>query len=86
MRLIDADALKQAKCKWCVRKVCKRTGWTCGFINLIDNVPTAYDVEKVVKEMQRKSYFIFDQCYADGSICVLLTDDAADIVKRGGVE
>lgn len=49
--------------------------------NAIEKLPTAYDVEKVVVELEKESY----QEYCDSQRIVDLKD-AIDIVKRGGVE
>lgn len=39
MRIIDADMLKEKKCKLCIDKHCG-DGYVCGDINLINNIPT----------------------------------------------
>lgn len=46
-------------------------------------LPTAYDVEKVVAELEKTSCFIQSE---DGCGWLNFTEEAIDIVKRGGVE
>lgn len=45
---------------------------------ILEEVPTAYDIEKVVAELEKAS--CWDDCY------VVYLDRAIDIVKRGGAE
>ena len=54
-----------------------------GFINVIITEPTAYDVEKVVAELEADTEIIKEyERYHDA----VILDKAIDIVKRGGVE
>lgn len=55
-----------------------------GMINVIDTEPTAYDVDKVVEELEE--YSNADEAERHGTIPVIELDDAIDIVKRGGVD
>jgi hypothetical protein len=51
---------------------------------IIDEQPTAYDMDKVVKEIQtyEASEFV-RRCYDEN---LIYKDAAIDIVKRGGIE
>lgn len=95
MRLINADLLK---------KNCKCTGgfkdnFKCVSLSelakVIDNQPTAFDVDKVIEQLeQRSANFDCKSCkYNDGenTICSrdcsdALIDDLIEIVKGGGVD
>ena len=80
MKLIDADLLKQN---------CKCSGefednFKCvdlfSLANVIDAQPTAYDVDKVVEQLEKESY----QELCDSERIVNLKD-AIEIVKAGGI-
>jgi hypothetical protein len=88
MRLIDADELfKQiSKNSYLVaqKNNSVEKGMTItGIKQAIDEQPTAYDVDKVVEEIQtyESSEFI-RRCYDEN---LIYKDAAIDIVKRGGV-
>lgn len=49
----------------------------------IDNAPTAYDLDKVVRELEEESYDYVD--YHDKRVYTIDLEDAIEIVKRGGV-
>lgn len=51
---------------------------------LIDAQPTAYDVDKVVEELEE--YSNADEAERHGTIPVIELDDAIEIVKRGGID
>lgn len=55
------------------------------FMCLLSKQPTAYDVEKVVEELQSLSNAEADYYYANSND-VIDRETAIDIVKRGGVE
>ncbi len=90
MRLIDGDLLK---------KNCKCTGKfednfkgvdLIELAKVIDAQPTAYDVDKVVKELE-ESFFQLEQIVDDDgykykTIKVVPLDMIIDIVRKGGVE
>ena len=92
MRLIDADALCER-----IRKIYDGYMLDEGctpieFENMVDERPTAYDVEKVVAELERlrideSNYFgvlnIVAEKYDRANE---MLDDAIDIVRKGGVE
>lgn len=51
---------------------------------LINAQPTAYDVDKVVEELEE--YSNADEAECHGTIPVIELDDAIEIVKRGGID
>lgn len=53
-------------------------------IKAVEEQPTAYDVDKVVEELEE--YSNADEAERHGTIPVIELDDAIDIVKRGGVD
>ena len=55
-------------------------------LRLLDNEPTAYDIDKVVEELDKASYLVPSKnkgYYADNAINL---EDAIEIVKQGGVD
>lgn len=83
MRLIDADALvKEIKNSFPM-------GGTRGvFLAFVDTTPTAYDVEKVVEQLEEASHweeatFDVDGYCNDDSWEVVYLDKAIEIVKSG---
>lgn len=81
MRLIDADAL--------IEYVNRRYDLCSDELRMmIEEQPTAYDVEKVVEELDCNSHFIDDinehniKCIG----CVVGQKIAIDIVRKGGVD
>ena len=51
------------------------------FINKLKNIPTAYDVDKVVEQLEEtKAYMLYENMNAD----VKWIDKAIEIVKAGG--
>ena len=94
MRLIDADALIEAIWKE-HRKVEKEYDLCvdelkdifCGVVALIDEQPTAYDVEKVADEI--RDYFkdkIEKGKEVDGWCICAFNADVIGIVEKGGKE
>lgn len=81
MRLIDADKLR-----WEIRNNAPRNVpmWV---YDTIDTQPTAYDVDKVVKELEEWS-FNADVIINKNDICrnktLIAKDNAIDLVKSGG--
>ena len=83
MRLIDADKLiEEIKQEIDMRYMYSPKG----FINVINNQPTAFDVEKVVSELEDykmwKELLIYDLDFRERQII----KKALDIVKRGGID
>ena len=56
-----------------------------GLYERVLDIPTAYDVEKVVAELEKLPNREADYYYANSND-VIDREDAIDIVKRGGVE
>lgn len=86
MRLIDADLLKQN---------CKCTGiFNDNFVcvdlitlaEVIDKQPTAYDVDKVVEQLDKASDYY--ECEEQGREHVQMVDltEAIEIVRAGGID
>lgn len=86
MRLIDADALIEEMRKTeeeCENAMTCPSWWSA--LSVIEKQPTAYDVEKVVAELEKLPNREADYYYANSND-VIDREDAIDIVKRGGVE
>lgn len=85
-RLIDADALlehiKKLECHAENKKYEQGLNdfLQCYLPQIIDNQPTAYDVEKVMNQLEEYKKQWMDSDYLNG------VDEIIDIVKRGGVE
>lgn len=86
-RLIDADTLCEK-----IRKIYDGYMLDEGgcapidFENMVDDMPTAFDTEKVVEQLEEKQYaYIHDNGdYEEGKYYAF--EEAIDIVKKGGVE
>ena len=83
MRLIDADKLiEEIKQEIDMRYMYSPKG----FINVINNQPTAFDVEKVVSELEDykmwKELLIYDLDFRERQII----KKAIEIAKRGGID
>ena len=52
--------------------------------SLIKQIPTAYDVDKVVEELEE--YSNADEAERHGAIPVIELDDAIEIVEGGGID
>lgn len=81
MRLIDADALKKD-----LKSVTLSNGTlvnTNAVLYLLEEYPTAYDVDKVVEQLKDVSYERFGYAGMGGENVVNL-DDAIEIVKADG--
>ena len=80
MRLIDADQFKG-------KVIASHTG--CGVIKLIaiNDIPTAYDPDKVVEQLEKEKNPIYRE---DGSLMgertVIRIDKVIEIVKGGGAD
>jgi hypothetical protein len=81
-RLIDADKCPCILCEDTRNAHCTYEHRSCAkFCNWLNN--TAYDVEKVVAELERKSW----KSYSDVARRNLVhLDDAIEIVRKGGVK
>ena len=86
MRLIDADSVIDDT-KWEMGETYDddvRAGMK-SVIDIINKRRTAYDVDKVVSELQDKSFERYGNQGMGGELVVNF-DDAEEIVKRGGVD
>lgn len=57
--------------------------------DVIENQPTAYDLDNVVQELKDMKLVRVEQCHEDYEIEIMTEnnfDDAIEIVKRGGVD
>ena len=88
MRLIDADALIEAMKKTESEYQNAMTGpsWLSAF-NVISEQPTAYDIDKVVEELNTMSQLITikDMFKVHENVKMVATDIAIEIVKHGVV-
>ena len=81
-RLIDADRLKDER-----RTLPMMSNWGEILISLlIDDQPTAYDIEYVIEQLENVSFVDIDEEYADDGQRMLFLHDAIEIVKKGGIE
>ena len=86
MRLIDADALIEKVRKWYWDKGKQDTDpmfadlWVNLFITTIKESQTVFNLENVIQQIDLKS---FDYYTKSGS--VIDTDDACEIIKKGGI-
>lgn len=79
MRLIDADAFIGSLEEYINKPI------TAGLVaTLVELQPTAYDVEKVVAELEEEKTMAYDKC--DGGSSYKAYSQAIDIVRKGGVE
>lgn len=81
MRLIDADALKKD-----LKSVTLSNGTlvnTNAVLYLLEEYPTAYDVDKVVERLE--AYSNADEAERLGTMPVVELTDAITIVKGGGM-
>jgi hypothetical protein len=82
MKLIDADALKKD-----LKSVTLSNGTlvnTNAVLYLLEEYPTAYDVDKVVERLE--AYSNADEAERLGTMPVVELTDAITIVKGGGVD
>ena len=80
-RLIEEDKLMQD-----VNNTITEKSGAIDWINLINRQPTAYDPEKVVKQLEERSKEYNSGVRLHGKPEEMLTDDAIEIVKGGGVD
>ena len=57
-----------------------------GILSDIEYFPTAYDIDKVIEQLENVSFVDVDEEYADDGQRMLFLHDAIEIVKRGGAE
>lgn len=80
-RLIYADVLMDD-----VRNTITEESGAIDWINLINCQPTAYDLDKVVKQLEDRSEKYNSGVRLHGKPEEMLTDDAIEIVKGGGAD
>ena len=81
-RLIDADKLKDER-----RTLPMMSNWGEMLISLlIDEQPTAYDIDRVIEQLEKVSFIDVDEEYADDGQRMLFLHDAIEIVNKGGIE
>ena len=81
-RLIDADKLKHER-----RTLPMMRNWGEMLISLlIDEQPTAYDIDRVIEQLEKVSFIDVDEEYADDGQRMLFLHDAIEIVNKGGIE
>ena len=82
MRLIDADKLKDER-----RTLPMMSNWCEMLVSLlIDEQPTAYNIDRVIEQLEKVSFVDVDEEYADDGQRMLFLHDAIEIVKKGGAE
>lgn len=92
MRLIDADELMHA-----VRNTITEQSNSIDWLNLINQQPTAYDVDKAVEQLHNLKKYSnpYDSYYEeanyratefDNSVTNKVIDDVIKIVKAGGID
>ena len=81
-RLIDADRLKDER-----RTLPMMSNWGEMLISLlIDEQPIAYDIDRVIEQLEKVSFVDVDEEYADDGQRMLFLHDAIEIVKKRGIE
>ena len=81
-RLIDADRLKDER-----RTLPMMSNWGEILISLlIDEQPIAYDIDRVIEQLEKVSFVDVDEEYADDGQRMLFLHDAIEIVKKRGIE
>ena len=81
MRLIDADAVIKAVDKH--TKDCSEIVLDNDISCILEEVPTAYNVEKVISDLEREKMIICGCHMIETN--VIKIDDAIEIVRKGGV-
>lgn len=81
MRLIDADAFKQQMAAMALISPSYFTNKVVKLLEIIDEQPTAYNVEEVVKELKREAWSLGSYDVIE-HYCVDLVE-AIEIVKGG---
>ena len=79
-RLIDVDKLLEELREY------HPLSLSYGILSDIEYFPTAYDVDKVVDQLENVSFVDVDEEYADDGQRMLFLHDAIEIVKRGGTK
>ena len=89
-RLIDADALLQQVSCEANFLPCGKEATEIALEKWIKSQPTAYDVEKVVEELDSAENYYYDDVLDEECDLIMVKsvrqDVAIDIVRKGGVE
>lgn len=83
MRLIDEEVLMKD-----IQKTITEQSGTIDWLNMIYRQPTAYDVDKVVEQLEEirvKKTCNKEKCDTKELCRICVVDDAIEIVKQGGV-
>ena len=78
-RLIDADKLLEELREY------HPLSLSNGILSDIEYFPTAYDIDKVIEQLEKVSFVDVDEEYADDGQRMLFIHDAIEIVKKGVV-
>ena len=78
-RLIDADKLLEEL------RECHPLSLSYGILSDIEYFPTAYDIDKVVEQLEELKETAYE-CYRCASGAYVAVCNAIEIVKRGGVK
>lgn len=52
----------------------------------LNKQPTAYNIDRVIEQLEKVSFVDVDEEYADDGQRMLFLHDAIEIVKKGGIE
>lgn len=87
MRLIEADDVKKMIYNTFENeKDVINSYWKMGTLqDKVDEIPTAYDVDKVVEQLEEEKHTVFLQD-DELKIRIEALDDAIEIVKAGGID
>ena len=92
MRLIDADKLIEELTIKAVSKDAHIISIANAVVNLVNNQPTAYDIDKVIEELEKQRNIIFQDTDSEIKIVranawdkIDVLNKAIEIVKQGGV-
>ena len=80
MRLVDIDKLLEELREY------HPLSLSSGILSDIEYFPTAYDIDKVVEQLEEVSFVDVDEEYADDGQRMLFLHDAIKIVKKGGTK
>ena len=79
-RLIDVDKLLEELREY------HPLSLSSGILSDIEYFPTAYNIDRVIEQLEKVSFVDVDEEYADDGQRMLFLHDAIEIVKKGGAE
>ena len=90
-RLIDSDEIEKKLEEILCEPDYQHTGenWSVGVSlaqSAIYDIPTAYDVEAVVKQIEEKAFPDFEEEYSCNGEQLVWLSDVLEIVRNGGVK